>query len=44
MYVRFALVIPERVDELGLNYKNEFEMAKGMSGLNNLEKQIHLFS
>lgn len=34
MYVSFALVIPEGVDELGLNYKHEFEMAKGMSGLN----------
>jgi hypothetical protein len=32
MYVSFALAIPEGVDELGLNYKNEFEMAKGMSG------------
>ena len=34
MYVSFALVIPEGVNELGLNYKNEYEMAKGMSGLN----------
>ncbi len=31
MYVSFALAIPEGVDELGLNYKNEYEMAKEMS-------------
>ena len=34
MYLSFALTIPEGVNELGLNYKNEFEMAKEMAGLN----------
>ena len=30
MYEAFFLVIPGGVEELGLDYKNEFEMGKGV--------------
>ncbi len=35
MYERFSFLIPGGVGELGLNFKKEFEMGKGMLVLRN---------